>query len=65
MIDEKNLSVTLEVDGGITLKNICQVSQAGADVMVAGSAVFHSADCREAVRLMKKKLCPPQKPGVG
>jgi len=56
LIDEKQLAVELEVDGGINLENISLVSQAGADLIVAGSAVFKSADCRETVRLMKKKL---------
>jgi len=56
LIDEKSLAVELEVDGGINLENISQVSQAGADVIVAGSAVFHSADCKKTVRLMKEKL---------
>lgn len=56
LIDEKHLSVELEVDGGINLDNINQVAKAGADVIVAGSAVFKSADCKETVRLMKKKI---------
>lgn len=56
LIDETQLTVDLEVDGGINLENISLVAQAGADVIVAGSAVFKSADCKETVRLMKKKL---------
>ena len=56
LIDEKGLAVELEVDGGINLENISHVSQAGADVIVAGSAVFNSADCKKTVRLMKEKL---------
>jgi ribulose-phosphate 3-epimerase len=55
-IDEKKLPIELEVDGGVTLENISQISQAGADVVVAGSAVYKSADCRKTVRLMKEKL---------
>jgi ribulose-phosphate 3-epimerase len=56
LIDEKNPAVELEVDGGIKLDNISQVAQAGADVVVAGSAVFKSEDCKKTVRLMKEKL---------
>jgi len=56
LIDEKSLAVELEVDGGINLENISLVSQAGAEVIVAGSAVFKSADCKKTVRLMKEKL---------
>jgi ribulose-phosphate 3-epimerase len=56
LIDEQKLPIELEVDGGVNLENISQISQAGADVVVAGSAVYKSADCREAVRMMKEKL---------
>jgi ribulose-phosphate 3-epimerase len=56
LIDESQLAVELEVDGGITLENISMVSQAGADVVVSGSAVFQSKDLRETVRMMKEKL---------
>jgi ribulose-phosphate 3-epimerase len=56
LIDEKNPTVELEVDGGINLDNISQVAQAGADVVVAGSAIFKSEDCKKTVRLMKEKL---------
>ena len=56
LIDEKHLPVELEVDGGINLDNISKVVKPGADVIVAGSAVFKSKDCKETVRQMKKKL---------
>ena len=56
LIDEKKLPIELEVDGGVNLENISQIAQAGADVVVAGSAVYKSADCRATVRLMKEKL---------
>jgi ribulose-phosphate 3-epimerase len=56
LIDEKKLFIELEVDGGVNLENISQISQAGADVIVAGSAVYKSGDCRKTVRLMKEKL---------
>ncbi len=56
LIDEKKLPIELEVDGGVNLENISRISEAGADVVVAGSAVYKSKDCRETVRLMKEKL---------
>ena len=40
LIDERNLDVRIEVDGGVNLKNVDDVLRAGADVIVAGSAVF-------------------------
>ncbi|MCH3972957.1 MAG: ribulose-phosphate 3-epimerase [Oscillospiraceae bacterium] len=41
MIQGAGLSTEIEVDGGITLQNAAEVIRAGADVLVAGSAVFH------------------------
>ncbi len=40
LIEEKNLNVDIEVDGGIKLDNLATVMDAGANVIVAGSAVF-------------------------
>lgn len=40
LINERNLDVRIEVDGGVNLKNVDDVLKAGADVIVAGSAVF-------------------------
>ena len=40
LINERNLDVRIEVDGGVNLKNVADVLKAGADVIVAGSAVF-------------------------
>ncbi len=40
IINERNLDVRIEVDGGVNLKNVDDVLKAGADVIVAGSAVF-------------------------
>ena len=38
----KGLSVAIQVDGGVTESNIAQLAEAGADVFVAGSAVFNA-----------------------
>lgn len=40
LIDEKNLDVLIEVDGGVKSSNIRRIVEAGADVLVAGSAIF-------------------------
>jgi len=56
LIDGKKIPVELEVDGGITLDNIAAVARAGADVIVSGSAVFKSADCRKTLQAMRHKL---------
>jgi len=55
-IEEKGLDIEIEVDGGINPETIGQVSKAGADVFVAGSAVFHSDDYGKTIRLMREKM---------
>ncbi len=40
MIEERNLKVDIQVDGGIYLTNVRDVLDAGANIIVAGSAVF-------------------------
>ncbi|KXG75991.1 ribulose-phosphate 3-epimerase [Thermotalea metallivorans] len=56
MIHEKNLAIDIEVDGGIKLDNAREVVQAGANILVAGSAIFHTESIEETVRLFRKKL---------
>jgi ribulose-phosphate 3-epimerase len=51
-IDTRRLRVELEVDGGVKIDNVRRVVEAGASVVVAGSAVFESPDGVEAA--MKK-----------
>jgi ribulose-phosphate 3-epimerase len=53
MIDERNLSVKIEVDGGVTLENAASIVQAGADVLVAGNTVFKSADPKKTIQQLK------------
>jgi ribulose-phosphate 3-epimerase len=43
-IQEKGLSALIEVDGGVKLKNASDVIHAGADILVMGSAFYHSQD---------------------
>ena len=54
LIDEKNLNVDIQVDGGIKPSNIHKVVEAGANVIVAGSAIFNSENIEETVKLMRK-----------
>ena len=53
MIDERNLPVLIEVDGGVTVENAPQIVQAGADVLVAGSTVFGSADPKKTIAALQ------------
>ena len=50
MLDERGLDVDIEVDGGIKLDNIAEVAAAGANVFVAGSAVFSTSDYGATIR---------------
>ncbi|MDD5723306.1 MAG: ribulose-phosphate 3-epimerase [Syntrophales bacterium] len=56
MIDRLAPDVMLEVDGGITLQNVAAVKDAGADVFVAGSAIFLSGNYQETIEKMKSIL---------
>ncbi|MEO6916315.1 MAG: ribulose-phosphate 3-epimerase [Chitinophagaceae bacterium] len=53
-IDQQNLDVKIEVDGGITLENAQSIIDAGAHVLVAGSTVFGSADPKETISRLKR-----------
>lgn len=53
MIDKRNLQVLIEVDGGVTLENAPRIVQAGADVLVAGSTVFGSADPKKTIAALQ------------
>lgn len=55
MIRKRNLSVEIEVDGGINEDTITLVSKAGASIAVTGSAFFGNEDPEAFVRLLKKK----------
>ena len=50
MIEAQGLSVLIEVDGGVTPQNAADVRAAGAEALVAGSAVFGAKDYAEAIR---------------
>jgi ribulose-phosphate 3-epimerase len=56
IIDKKGLDIELEVDGGIGPETINRVSSAGADVFVAGSAIYNSNDYAETIRLMRENI---------
>ena len=56
LIDESGRDIRLEVDGGINLENIGSVAHAGADMFVAGSAIFGAADYTDVINRMRKEL---------
>ena len=54
LIDEKNLGVQIEIDGGVTLDNAASIMEAGAHVLVAGNTVFKSADPINTIHQLKQ-----------
>ena len=52
-IDRRNLSTKIEIDGGVGLHNAEALLQAGADVLVAGSAVFKADDPKKMIESLK------------
>ncbi|MBK5274536.1 MAG: ribulose-phosphate 3-epimerase [Desulfuromonadales bacterium] len=54
LLDRRGCEAELEVDGGVKLSNIAAISHAGADVFVAGSAVFGSDDYAATITEMKR-----------
>jgi ribulose-phosphate 3-epimerase len=56
LIDNSGFDIRLEVDGGVTTKNIRQIAQAGADSFVAGSAIFGAESYQQAISTMRQEL---------
>lgn len=53
-ITKRNLNTKIEIDGGVGLQNAEVLLQAGADVLVAGSAVFKAADPKDMIHRLKQ-----------
>jgi len=54
VVDERELPVELEIDGGITAETAPRAVAAGADILVAGSAVFHADEPAQAARMIRE-----------
>jgi ribulose-phosphate 3-epimerase len=66
MIDRTGTHALLEVDGGVKIDNVAQVLSAGADVLVAGSAIFSSQNYAATIAAMRaagqhSSTTPPQR----
>ena len=53
MINEQGLNTMIEVDGGVNTENAASLFEAGADILVAGNAVFKSDDPEDTIHLLK------------
>ena len=56
LIDQQDQQIFLEVDGGINNETISRVSKAGANVFVAGSAIFGSSDYEQTIQSFRQKI---------
>ncbi|MBR6464894.1 MAG: ribulose-phosphate 3-epimerase [Bacteroidales bacterium] len=56
IIERNNPECLIEVDGGVTVDNIEEIANAGADVVVAGSAVFRAKDPAQAIKILQGVL---------
>ena len=56
IIDRSGFSIRLEVDGGVTADNIADIAAAGADMFVAGSAIFNADNYSIAIEEMRQQL---------
>jgi ribulose-phosphate 3-epimerase len=63
-IQQRAPQVLIEVDGGVKEDNIADIAAAGADVLVAGSAIFGSTDYRATLSRMRQRVggnAPPER----
>ena len=56
MVDGRGLSTLIEIDGGVKQANAAEISRAGADVFVAGSAIFGQSDYRQAISGLRSEI---------
>ena len=56
LIDASGFDIRLEIDGGVSAKNIREIAAAGADTFVAGSAIFNAPDYAEVIAAMRHEL---------
>lgn len=55
-IDESGYDIRLEIDGGVKVDNIRAIAEAGADMFVAGSAIFGQPDYQQVINEMRAEL---------
>jgi ribulose-phosphate 3-epimerase len=56
LIDASGREIRLEIDGGVNVKNIREIAEAGADTFVAGSAIFNQPDYKAVIDTMRGEL---------
>jgi ribulose-phosphate 3-epimerase len=56
LIDASGRDIRLEIDGGVKVDNIGEIARAGADMFVAGSAIFGAKDYQGTIRAMREQI---------
>lgn len=56
LIDQSGYDIRLEIDGGVNVNNIAEIAEAGADMFVAGSAIFNQPDYKHVIDQMREQL---------
>jgi ribulose-phosphate 3-epimerase len=56
LVDASGRDIRIEVDGGINCDNIAAIAAAGADMFVAGSAIFNQPNYAEVISTMRRNL---------
>ncbi len=56
MVEERGSGADIEVDGGVKLANVDRCVDAGAGILVAGSAIFDGVDATAAARRLRERL---------
>jgi ribulose-phosphate 3-epimerase len=59
LIDASGRSIRLEVDGGVKVDNVAEIARAGADMFVAGSAIFGASDYKATIAAMRAAIGAP------
>jgi ribulose-phosphate 3-epimerase len=62
IIDKNHYALEIEVDGGIKVENIGEVSRAGGDIFVSGSGIFKTKDYGETIRKLREEIAPHPSP---
>ncbi len=56
IVDQNRYPLEIEVDGGIKLENIGEVSEAGGDIFVLGTGIFKTKDYQETIRKLRREI---------
>lgn len=56
LIDQNHYPIEIEVDGGVKIENIREVSQAGAEIFVVGTGIFKTSNYGDTIRRLRKEI---------